>query len=344
MCELIGAEYKKGAGKTYQLEKFGETGFQRFFNFEKVGRGKYEVLEIYDEPLPIEDERHKGNNKVYKHYIELVLMNYLAKKGTHVETFTMRDLWQLLGMINEKYGKVDNDKLLSMNSCITSYEINNFYFRSDKKLRQILLSALKNLRNRRLIDWQLQTVVCKEKNGKEEWFVANDSEIELILDAEYEILHRMGFTKMFQVISSFKTNEFYTAVENLLYKKKKWKNYYKRYKIIFNANNIKESVPDVEAELKRALLNARIILYLNNEAETAYNSKLKEYNDNLAHEVYVQGNIIEALHAFKYPDDYVVAQRMLSDELINTHDYSPEIINELLNTEASDKELDIMFP
>ena len=213
--------------------------------------------------------------------------------------------------------------------------------RSDRKLRQILLSALKNLRSRRLIDWQLQTVICKDKNGKEEWFVANDSEIEIILDAEYEILHKMGFTKMFQVISSFKTNEFYTAVENLLYKKKRWKNYYKRYKIIFNANNIKESVPDVEAELKRALLNAKIILYLDNEAEASYNSKLKEYSDNLAHEVYVQGNIIEAMHAFKYPNDYVVAQRMLSDELINTHDYSPEFISELLNAETSDKELDI---
>ena len=186
---MTGAEYKKGAGKTYQLEKFGETGFQRFFNFEKVGRGKYEILEIYDDPLPIEDDRNKGNRQVYTHYIELVLMNYLAKKGTHVETFTMRDLWRLLGMINEKYGKVSTDNLLSMNECITSFEINNFYMRSDKKLRQILLSALKNLRSRRLIDWQLQTVVCKEKNGEEEWFVANDDEIELILNTEYDVLH-----------------------------------------------------------------------------------------------------------------------------------------------------------
>lgn len=61
LCELTGAEYKRGAGKTYQLEKFCETGFQRFFNFEKVARGKYEILEIYDEPLPIEDKRREGN-------------------------------------------------------------------------------------------------------------------------------------------------------------------------------------------------------------------------------------------------------------------------------------------
>ena len=39
-----------------------ETGFQRFFNFEKVGRGKYEILELYETPLPIEDSRSRGNN------------------------------------------------------------------------------------------------------------------------------------------------------------------------------------------------------------------------------------------------------------------------------------------
>lgn len=162
---MTGAEYQRGSRKTYQLEKFGETGFQRFFRFEKVARGKYEIQEIYDEPLPVEDGRNNGNKQIYTHYIELVLMNYLAKKGTHVETFTIRDLWRLLGMINEKYGEIADDKLIALDDRITQFEINNFYMRSDRKLRQILLSALGNLRSRRLIDWEHQTVICKEKNG-----------------------------------------------------------------------------------------------------------------------------------------------------------------------------------
>lgn len=270
-------------------------------------------------------------------------MNYLSKKGTHVETFTIRDLWKLLGMTNEKYGNISNDLLMSMDKCITSFEINNFYMRSDRKLRQILLSALNNLRNRRLIDWQLQTVICKEKNGEEQWFVANDEEIKYILDAEYKVLHQMGFVKMFQVISSFKTNEFYDAVEKILYKFKNWKNYYKRYKIIFNAKNIKESIPDVEAGLNKALLNAKIILFLNNEAENLYNAKLDQYNKNLEEEIQCQGNIMQALRSFKYPISYVVAQKMLSNELINTRDYSPEIVSQFLIDEESNEELDKLF-
>ena len=336
-------EYKRGAGKTYQLEEYGETGFLRFFNFEKIGRGKYKILEIYGEPLPIIDRRDEGNRSIYTHYIELVLMNYLAKKGTHVETFTMRDLWKLLGMVNEKYGKISNETLTNIDNCITSFEINNFYLRSDKKLRQILLSALGNLRSRRLIDWNIQTVICKGKNGKEEWFVANDEEEKLILETEYSVLHKMGFTKMFQVLSSFKRNEFYDATEEILYKKKQWKNYYKRYKIIFNANNIKESIPDVEAGLNKALLNAKIISFLNNEAQKLYDAKLEEYNNNLDYEISIQGDIMKALHNFKYPINYVIAQKMLANELINIGDYSINDIIQYINIEEPDKELDALF-
>lgn len=216
--------------------------------------------------------------------------------------------------------------------------------RSDKKLRQILSSALNNMRNRRLIDWQIQTVVCKEKDNKEEWFVANDDEIKIILETEYYVLHQMGYTKMFQVIAAFKTNEFYKAVEELLYKKKKWKNYYKRYKIIFNSKNIKESIPDVEAGLKKALLNAKIIRFLNNEAEKLYDEKLEEYNKNLEYEISIQGDVMNALHDFKYPGNYVIAQKMLADELINTKDYSYDEINRLLELDEMNNELNKLFP
>ena len=252
---------------------------------------------------------------------------YYSKKGTHVETFTIKDLWRLLGMINEKYGNVSKEDLISLHKTITLFEINNFYLRSDRKLRQILLSALKNLRNRRLIDWQLQTVICKDKNGYEEWFVANDEEIKVVLETEYETLQQMGFKNMFQVIASFKTNEFYNEVEKALFKKKKWKSYYRRYKIIFNTKNLKESIPDVEAGLNKALLNAKIVSFLNNEAEEQYYSKLEEYNE---------------ISKFKYPVNYIIAQQMLTHELIYTKDYSPEFMQNFIDTEIN-KDLEKLF-
>ena len=81
--------------------------------------------------------------------------------------------------------------------------------------------------------------------------------------------------------------------------------------------NIKESIPDVEAELNKALLNAKIVLFLNNEAIKLYDAKLQEYNEKLDHEVYVQGDVMKALNNFKYPMNYVIAQRILANELIH---------------------------
>ena len=147
---------------------------------------------------------------------------------------------------------------------------------------------------------------------------------------------------MFQVLSSFRTNEFYQIVNDNIYKKKRWKNYYKRYKVIFDAKNMKESIPDVEAGLKKALLNAKISSFLNNEAENLYFKKLKEYNQNLEFEIYRNGSVIESMHEFKYPLDYIVAQKLLSNELIYTGNYPKDILNQSDNIEE-DEELDLLF-
>ena len=173
-------------------------------------------------------------------------MNYLAEQNNDSEIFTRRKLWVLLGMTNNKYGKVSKESLKALDKSITDYEINHFYNRSNRKLERILLSALGNLRNRRLIDWELQTVICKDNNGEEEWFVANDNEKKEILDAEYTVLHEFGFQKIIQVFSTFKTEEYFYRVNEILYDKHKWKRFYKRFKIIYVAKNIRQSISDVE--------------------------------------------------------------------------------------------------
>ena len=45
LCELTGAEYQRGSGKNRQLDGYGEFGFHRFFDFEKIGSGKYIIKE-----------------------------------------------------------------------------------------------------------------------------------------------------------------------------------------------------------------------------------------------------------------------------------------------------------
>lgn len=317
LCDLTGAEYKSGGNsKKAQLEKYGEVGFHRFFDFDKIGRDKYLISEVFDEELPIEDKRHDGNHAVYSTYIELILMNYLYKKGTHSEVLTKRGLWELLGMINKNYRKASKEDLKMIDSSITNYEINQFYMRSARKLDKILSSALNNLRNRKLIELEYQTVVCTNKNGNEIWFVANEDEKRYLLHVEHDALIKLGLSKYIQVVSKGIQSEYYNLIYQKIYEDKKWKQYYRRYKIIFNAKDIQRSIPEVEFELKKQLLNNEIVKYLDDEAQRLFDANKEKCDTALSEAVRTGQNIGAAMSMFRFPDDYMIAQKLLTDELI----------------------------
>lgn len=339
---MTGAEYTNGSAKKAQLEGDGVTGFRRFFDFEKI-KNKFIITDIYDEELPI-GGKSRGNRNVYSAFIELILMNYLAEQNNDSEIFTRRKLWLLLGMTNDKYGKVSNESLKALDKSITDYEINHFYNRSNRKLERILLSALGNLRSRRLIDWELQTVICKDNNGEEEWFVADDQEKNIILDTEYTVLHEFGFQKIIQVFSTFKTDEYFNRVNEILYEKHKWKRFYKRFKILYVAKNIRQSISDVEASLNKALLNTEVANFLNNEAEKIYADAMEKYDQQLGDAINNKGDVMAAIHSWKPPINYILAQNMLVDELIRIgHNDNRITLDQIVDFAAEDKELDSLF-
>jgi len=67
LCNLFGEDTKTGKAKQLQLKNW-----KRYFDWEKDGQ-KFIITDIYDTPLPKEDLRRKGNNSIYKNYIELIL-------------------------------------------------------------------------------------------------------------------------------------------------------------------------------------------------------------------------------------------------------------------------------
>ena len=340
---MTGVKYATGEQKKAQLYGDGETGFRRFFDFEKI-KSKFIITDIYDEELPV-GGRARGNNSVYSTFIELILMHYLADQNNDMEIFTRRKLWLLLGMTNDKYGKIPSDSLKALDKSITDYEINHFYNRCNRKLERILLSALGNLRNRRLIDWELQTVICKNNNGKDEWFVANDEEKKIILDVEYIVLHEFNFQKIIQVFSTFKTEEYFKRVNEILYDRYKWRRFYKRFKIIYVTKNIRQSISEVEISLNKALLNTEVANFLNNEADRIYEDAMRKYNERLGNAINNKGDVIAALHSWKPPINYILAQNMLVDELIRIgHNDNRITIDQIVDFATEDEELDALFP
>jgi len=319
LCTILNEEAKTGKAKQLQLKNW-----KRYFDWEKDGQ-KFIIVDIYDTPLPKEDLRRKGNNSIYKNYIELILLQYLSKQEGYRKTFTKRNWLELLGMINSKYGKEPKMKLKQLDYCINDQEITLFYIRSNKKLERVLHDALSNLQREKLIIVEYETVIVSvDERGKEHRFIANDYQKKKILQTERYILKNvMQYKNMFYVYIKNKSNEYYNKVNEKLYELYGWKYYYKQIKIIYDQPNIADAIPSKEVMLQKEILNSKIVEFLNENAKNVYEKKEKEYedaldeylNDWIGDKEYLR-NRIKVPNTWKYPKAYIEAQRILTDELI----------------------------
>lgn len=343
LCGLLNQPIKSGKSRKLQLDDFG-----RYFDWEKSGQ-KYIITDIYDIPLTKEDKRKLGNNSIYVQCIEVILLQYLAKQDGYTRTFTKRMWWEMLGITNHKYGRLPESQLEKLDYTVTSFEIKHFYQRCNKKLEQILFSALNSLKNRKLIMYEIQTVIVEhDENGKERYFLALDDDKKKILQAERYILHNvMGYEKMFQVFIRFQQGEFYQKVNNYIFEKYGWNYYFKQVKVIYTPEDVREALPQMEIELQKELLNQKVVDFLNNNAEEFYNKKIDEYEEKTKN--LLNGYIGEAPKIttknnklWKIPDTYLTAQSILTDELIRIgHKNMTFCVEDFLESNA---ELDDLFP
>lgn len=343
LCELLGQSIKAGKSRICQLEEF-----KRYFDWEKSGQ-KFIITDIYDTPLTKEDRRKLGNNSIYVQCIEVILLQFLSKQKGFTRTFTKRMWWEMLGITNHKYGRVSETQLKNLDYTVTQFEIRHFYQRCNKKLEQILFSALNSLKNRKLITYEIQTVIVEhDKKGRERHFLASDADKKNILQAERHILHNvMGYDKMFQVFIKFQQGDFYQKVSNLIYEKYGWDYYYKQVKVIYTPEDIREALPQMEINLQKELLNRKVIDFLNNNAQEFYNKKVEEYEGktkNLIKEYIGDPEPIgmkKKNSLWKIPDTYLTAQSILTDELIKIgHKDMTFSVEDFLESNA---ELDDLF-
>lgn len=335
LCRLLNQEVKSGKAKRLQLEEF-----KRYFDFEKSGQ-KFIITDIYDTPLTKEDRRKLGNNSIYVKYIEMILLQYLAKQEGYTRTFTKRNWWGLLGMVNKKYNRIAPKQLEKIDYTITPFEINNFYQRCNKKLEQILFSALNNLKNRKLILWELQTVIVViNENGKEVYFLADDEEKKRILQVERYILKNvMGYEKIFQIFSKNKQIEYYQKVNEKLHELYGWHHYFKQIKLIYTPEDVIEAIQQSEIELQKEILNEKIITALNDNAKEKYDTENRKWEETCKNLIW--GDYRDSVICRKWlPDTYIEAQRILTDELINIGHKENKI---LLQHFEEDDELNQIF-
>lgn len=319
LCELLGQEIKEGNSRKYQLKNF-----ERYFAWEKAGQ-KFTIMDIYDSPLEKEDLRKLGNNSIYTQAIEVILLQYLSHQDGYTRTLTKKKWWELLGITNHKYGRMTEKELLQLDKILTSFEIRHFYQRCNKKLEQILFSALNNLKNRKLINYQIQTVIVTtdEETGKDKYFLATDDNLKSILEVERYVLHDvLGFEKIFQVFLRFKQKEYYQKINEIIYEKYGWNYYFKQVKIIYVQENVQKALPESELNLKKQFLNKKVVSFLNENAENEFKKQKEKYSakyEELVNKWWGNPEDIpdsEKSELWKMPDVYVTAQKILTDELI----------------------------
>lgn len=203
-----------------------------------------------------------------------------------------------------------------IDNIITPFEIKHFYQRCNKKLEQVLFSALNNLQNRKLITYELQTVIVDNNN---EYFCANDSDKRCILQEERYVLHKiMGFEKLIQVFCRFKQDEYYRMVNQRLSELYNWHHYFKQIKIIYIQKDILDAIPQIEIDLQKEILNQKMVEVLNKEAQKKYEQEKDKWEKlckNLLWGEYEDFNF-KFEKGWKIPDTYLDAQEILVNELI----------------------------
>ena len=346
LCKLLGQEVKDGKAKKYQLENF-----KRYFEWEKAGQ-KFIIIDIYDTPLEKEDLRKLGNNSIYTQAIEVILLQYLSCQDGYTRTLTKKKWWELLGIINHKYGRMTEKELLQLDKILTSFEIRHFYQRCNKKLEQILFSALNNLKNRKLINYQIQTVIVTtdEETGKDKYFLATDDNLKSILDVERYVLHDvLGYEKIFQVFLRFRQKEYYQKINDILYDRYGWHYYFKQVKIIYVQENIQKVLPEAELNLKKQFLNEKVVSFLNENAENEFKKQREKYSakyEELVNKWWGDSEYIpdsEKSELWKMPDVYVTAQRILTNELIKIGHKDVDFCEEEFIKSNSDMDEMILF-
>lgn len=318
LCGMLEQPIKTGDSRKAQLKDF-----KCYFDWEKSGQ-KFIITDVYDTPLAKEDKRKMGNNSIYVQYIEIILLQYLSNQKGYTRTFTKRNWWELLGVINNKYGKVSQNELKNLDYTVTEYEIKHFYQRCNKKLEEVLFSALNSLKSRRLIEYEMQTVIVKhDERGKEIYFEAGDEEKKAILEVERHVLrYVMGYDKMIQIFLKFKQKEFYEKVNDLLYKYYGWHHYYKQIKIIYTPEGVKQALPELEIKLQKEILNQKIVDYLNANAKDTYDKKLEQYEKKCMERIGEwrakdSTAVVSFGGIWEVPDTYITAQGILTNELVS---------------------------
>lgn len=240
LCDLIGEKVKSGKSKVLQL-----NNLEKYVEYQKDGN-KFIITKIYEEHEIIHKEIKRGRKSIYGDMIEVLLMDALAKKDSHL-IISKSALIKDMGLVNDNYKKgYGNQLLLASKLDMTVDYVNEFYKLNDSNLNNVLKSALKSLNNKRLIDYKLETMI--KIKGERQHRLINAAERELLLKIDKMCMKKFNL-KSLDDVDKLSYNGIYHELSNyrnkLLEEESNIEFHYKVYDIVINHSFIEDDKKDL---------------------------------------------------------------------------------------------------
>ena len=289
LCNAMGLDSSKRYKKDSILREL-----HRFVDYSVVGRG-FVVNRIRTVPL------HKKAPRQYQELIQVLLHAHLASQPKLMVETTYKKLYSDISIAGENYTKIYNKETYEKfrdEVAPVSYEIfEEFRRRAGKGLKQKVDSALDYMARQQLVLWDKNLWICHDRvyqggvdEGESRYIhlPATDNEKAIYINARRYIL-----TELFQcdtideIYIKHKSRQYHEAVNNYILNMYGWNYAYDKLRIWYNYDDMRVSLEDArialleearmnDIEVKKDVLNQKIMDMLNQSAESSHKSAIKK--------------------------------------------------------------------
>jgi hypothetical protein len=329
LCALLDIDEKTGNAKVSQFKEL-----EQYFKLTKNGHS-FIVEDIYKSPIEKVDGRKLGNRSIYVDDISIQLLDYIVKNKHRAVIFqdskrlflTAHEIFLITGMINERYIPTKQSIRAFIEETPGSLDIddlNEFFKRTEGKMRQILLAALKNLQDGRYAI--LYETKHRIQDGMK-WRLATGKEEEKIMDVKNKIIAEMNLRTSREIYFNGRSFEFHSRVNSKLRSLYGWTGIYSGF-LIGYGEQLKPTLKRYKEEFKKLLsfrysLNGKLASFTNKDAERKYLKSQTEYEKAVeeihkqAEECWGEPSQVGVEYPEKeYRENWVDNQFFLTDKLI----------------------------
>lgn len=243
------ATEKKKRGRPKKEKPAADSGFQ-FYDPNTKKKKKRRDPTFY--PFP------------FAKYVKLVLLFYLSKSEDGFLYIGAKDAYRLIGLVNEKFGDCIEEGLFMSDTGIKYDELAYTKYDANQKARSVFISALKSLKNEKLISYK-EEIVLSTLDRRER--VATPDEEKLVLNTEKRAIEAMGCKNISEIYRQNKSTGYWDKIEAYLNEMKEegqidWTKYRRVFFIIINTEFVLKEVKRNEATFYRFQINDNMCNFL----------------------------------------------------------------------------------